>query len=172
MDVTPRVVVVAFLVGALVGAGAVAFVTPADRTVSPTSSYTAATGCLAPDERAPASWIVRVPGGDQTTFAFNRTFTHEPASVRLNASVESPSEGDYVYRLAVEPDPDADQKTVPDDCTPRTTLDAVVSVPSDYRTFSVVFDGRELVTIENDGSGPLYRTLERGNETARVGRAA
>lgn len=165
MDITPRVVVVAFLVGALVGAGAVTVVFPAEQTVSPTSSYAAATGCLAPDERAPASWVVRVPSGDRTTFVFNRTFTHDPASVRVNASVETESEGDYVYRLTTEPDPDAAEKEVPEDCTPRTTLDAVVSVPSDYRTFTVVVDGRELVTIENDGSQPLYRTLERGNET-------
>ena len=151
--------VAVFLVGIVLGGVGVAFVTPTETTASPTSSITAATGCLGPDETAPSSWVVRMPAGDQTSFAFNRTFTHETPSVRIDGDVEMVADGEYVYRLTTSPDEDS-EKTPSDDCTPRTTMDAVVSIPSDYETFTVTFDGEEMVTIDNDGSNPVYRTLE------------
>ncbi|WP_416841191.1 hypothetical protein [Haloferax sp. DFSO52] len=149
--------VAVFLVGVVLGGAGVAFVTPTETTTSPTSSIAAAAGCLAPDETAPSSWIVRVPAGDQTTFAFNRTFTHETTGVRIDGTVDTPESGVYVYRLTTTPE---DEKPSSDDCTPRTTMDAVVSIPSDYESFTVTVDGEEMVTIENDGSNPLFRTIE------------
>ncbi|KAB1196057.1 MULTISPECIES: hypothetical protein [Haloferax] len=151
--------VAVFVVGVVLGGASVAFVTPTETTTSPTSSISAATGCLAPDETAPSSWVVRMPAGEQTTFAFNRTFTHETPSVRIDGTVETVADGEYVYRLTTGPDEDS-QKPPSDDCTPRTTMDAVVSIPSDYESLTIVFDGEEMVTIENDGSNPLYRPLE------------
>ncbi|WP_411963671.1 hypothetical protein [Haloferax sp. YSMS24] len=151
--------VAVFVVGVVLGGVVVASVSPTETTVSPTSSITAGTGCLAADETAPSSWVVRMPAGEQTSFAFNRTFTHETPSVRIDGSVETVADGEYVYRLTTSPDEDS-EKTPSDDCTPRTTMDAVVTIPSDYETFTVTFDGEEMVTFENDGSNPVYRTLE------------
>ncbi|ELZ77404.1 hypothetical protein C455_13745 [Haloferax larsenii JCM 13917] len=152
-------VLAALFVGLVVGAGVVAFATPTDLTVSPTSSTAAATGCLGPDESAPTSWVARAPAGDRTTFIFNRTFTHDAPSVRIEGTVEEQADGVYVYRLTTSPDEDS-EKPPSEDCTPRTKLDAVVSVPSEYESFTVTVDGEELVTIENDGSNSLFRTLE------------
>ncbi|ELZ82937.1 hypothetical protein C453_13036 [Haloferax elongans ATCC BAA-1513] len=152
-------VLAALFVGLVVGAGAVAFATPAEQVVSPTSSIAAATGCLEAGESAPTSWVGRAPAGDRTTFVFNRTFTHDAPSLRIEGSVEEQADGVYVYRLTTSPDEDG-EKTPSEDCTPRTNMDAVASIPSDYESFTVTFDGEEMVTIENDGSNPLFRTLE------------
>ncbi|SFH06883.1 hypothetical protein SAMN04488063_0074 [Halopelagius inordinatus] len=163
MSFTMRALVAAFLVGLLLGGGAVAYVLPSSVTTSPTSSLGAATGCQADAPTEPVSWLVRVPDGDRTTFVFNRTFSHEEPSLRLEGSVEQPEPGEYVYRIDAAPD--SDEKPAAD-CTPVTRLDAVVSVPSDYRTFSVVYDGDELVTVEKGDSLPAFVPVERANETA------
>ncbi|MCO8267362.1 hypothetical protein NKF06_12385 [Haloferax sp. AB510] len=151
--------VAVFLVGLVLGGVGVTFVTPTETASSPTSSIAAATGCLVDGETAPSSWAVRMPAGEQTSFAFNRTFTHDTPSVRIDGDVEMVADGEYVYHLTTSPDEDS-EKTPSEDCTPRTTMDAVVTIPSDYETFTVTFDGEAMVTIENDGSGPLFRSLE------------
>ncbi|WP_396612394.1 hypothetical protein ACH9L7_03700 [Haloferax sp. S1W] len=152
-------VLAALFVGLVVGAGAVAFATPTVQPISATSSLSAATGCLGPNETTPTSWVGRAPAGDRTTFLFNRTFTHDSPSIRIDGTVEEQADGVYVYRLTTSPD-EGSEKTPSDDCIPRTKMDAVASIPSDYESFTVTFDGEEMVTIENDGSNPLFRTLE------------
>jgi hypothetical protein len=56
--------------------------------------------------------------------------------------------GAYVF-----PAGDDDRSHVPD---------GVASVPSDYETFRVVFDGRTMATVQNDGSNVILRRLENG----------
>jgi hypothetical protein len=161
MAFTFRTVAAVFVGGLLVGGGGVAYVLPATTTTSPTSSTGAATGCAADPPAGPSSYLVRVPGGDQTTFVFNRTYAHEAAALDFETTVENPAPGAYVYRITSSPDTDAG-KEPPEDCTPVTRLDGVASVPSDYETFRVVFDGRTAVTVENDGSHVILRRLENG----------
>ncbi|KAB1194044.1 hypothetical protein GJR96_11585 [Haloferax sp. MBLA0076] len=150
--------VAVFVVGVVLGGATVAFVTPTEMAASPTSSISSGTGCLAADESSPASWVGRTPAGEQTTFVFNRTFTHETPSVRIDGTIENPEDGVYIYRVTATPE--EDDKPPSDDCTPRTTMDAVVSIPSDHESFTVTFNGEEMVTLENEHSAPLFRTLE------------
>ncbi|MDS0299062.1 hypothetical protein NDI76_09935 [Halogeometricum sp. S1BR25-6] len=161
MSYTSRTVVAVFVVGLLVGGGAVAFVLPGSVTTSPTSSTGAATGCVADPPAGPSSYLVRVPDGDLTTFLFNRTFAHESTSLQIRGTVETPEPGTYVYRVTTTPDADS-EKPAPEDCTPFTRMDGVASVPSDYERFSVVVDGETLATVENDGSHVIFRRVENG----------
>jgi hypothetical protein len=156
-----RTVVAVFVVGLLVGGGGVAYALPAATTTGPTSSTGVATGCVADPPAGPSSYLVRVPSGDQTTFVFNRTYAHEAAALDVDATVENPAPGVYVYRIASSPDADAG-KEPPEDCTPVSRLDGVATVPSDYETFRVVFDGRTMATVENDGSHVILRRPENG----------
>ncbi|REA01369.1 hypothetical protein DEQ92_18680 [Haloferax sp. Atlit-6N] len=148
-----------FFVGLVVGAGVVVYSLPTETTTSPTSSMTTATGCLLADETAPSSWVGRMPAGEQTTVAFNRTFTHDAPSVVVRGELDTAEDGVYVYRITTAPDEDG-EKEPSDDCVPRTTLDAVVSVPSDFDSVTVTFDGEEMVRFEAGDSSPLFRTLE------------
>ncbi|POG56324.1 hypothetical protein [Haloferax marisrubri] len=148
-----------FFVGLVAGSAVVAYSIPTETTTPPTASMTTATGCLLPDETAPSSWVGRVPAGDRATVAFNRTFAHDAPSLAVSGELDSSEDGVYVYRITTAPDED-EQKAPSDDCVPRTRLDAVVSVPSDYDSVAVTFDGEELVRFEGGDSSPLFRTLE------------
>ena len=153
--------VAVFVVGLLIGGAAVAGVgatIPTDETRSPTASMTTSTGVVAENATLSASWIAQVPGRDDSAVVLNYTYTHEAPSLDHRIAVEETAPGEYVVNVSVTPandgkaDPPAGQIS-------HTHVEAVASLPSDYDTVTVRFDGRDLTTLSNPGSSVEFRSV-------------
>ncbi|WP_423745834.1 hypothetical protein V5735_07740 (plasmid) [Haladaptatus sp. SPP-AMP-3] len=109
------------------------------------------TGCSATVDTG--GWVGQQPIHDVVAVSFNDTIAHEATAIDVNATLDSGADGDYFLRIDTSPDHAASaKKGSPDDCQPRTTIDAAVTVPRDYDTITVVIDGETVTTVENDGS--------------------
>ena len=159
---------VAFVVGLAVGAAAVAGVgalIPVDETRSPTASMTTSTGTVAENATLPDSWIAQVPAGDASLVVLNYTYTHAEPSLDHRVAVEKSGPGAYVVNVSATPaddgkdDPSAGQ-------VPGTHVEAVASLPSDYDSVTVRFDGRNLGTFPNLGSSVEFHPVNASRAAA------
>ena len=151
----------AFIVGLLIGAAAVAGVgatLPTDETRSPTASMTTSTGSVAENATLPASWIAQLPAGDDPVVVLNYTYTHEAMSLDHRIAVEETAPGEYVVNVSATPADDG-KADPPAGQVPRTHVEAVASLPGDYDTVTVRFDGRDLATLSNPGSSIEFRSV-------------
>jgi hypothetical protein len=145
------------LVGAAVGAAAGIALGPSQTVSSPSFSTSSGTGCVS--DPATGGWVGQVPDVETHTVAFNLTFTHDLADVTPRANLTQSSPGHYRFTVAVAPG-DGTKEQPPADCTPQTEFDAVLSLPGDYRTLTVVLDGTVVTRVENtDHSFASFRTL-------------
>lgn len=152
---------VAFAVGLLLGAAAVAggaALIPTDETRSPAASMTTATGTAAEDAALPPSWIARIPASGESLVVLNYTYTHDDPSLDHRVDVGETSPGAYVLNVSAAPADDA-KADPPAGRIPRTRVEAVASLPSDYDAVTVRFDGRDLATLRNPGSSVEFHPV-------------
>lgn len=166
MDDTRQVFVLGAVLGLLVG-GAVGYaLVPTERVSSPSYGMSTATGCATDPETG--GWIGRVPASETETIVLNLTFTHDVADVDVRGNLSESAPGRYRFAVLVTPG-EGGKGEPPEDCTPRTTLDASVSLPNDYRSLAVLFDGTVVTEVGNrERSFATFRTLP-GNYSASVG---
>lgn len=147
------------LLGNVVGAGS-ASVDPAD----PPWSVSEGVGCASDHARNASGWLVETNARDGTAFAFNRTFADTGGvEIDLRSSPETRS-----YTLVVTTGGDRVSKpgTPPADCQPATSVQASVTLPDDYATFSVVRNGETVVRVRNSGDTVTrVRDLDERNAT-------
>jgi len=157
--------VVGLVVGAAGGAAAGAALVPTQSVSSPSFSTSTGTGCVS--NPTTGGWVGQVPNGETRTVALNFTFTHDVTDVNVRANLTEPSPGHYRFTVEVAPD-DGAKGQPPADCTPRTTFDALLSLPGDYRTVTVVLDGAVVTQVEHpEDSFASFRTLS-GNYSVNV----
>lgn len=162
----------AFAVGVAVGTAGVGFGTLSDADTatdaprdfeSPGFSLAKSLGSCG-DGHAHGGWIHDVAVGETFALTLNATVVHEwNESVTANVTRTSPG----VFRIDLRTGPGnrvaerAREKNVtrsPPDCA-STTLDLATNLPTDYRRFTVSLDGRDLRTVENDGTGASLTQL-------------
>jgi len=108
---------------------------------------------------ATGGWVGQVPSGETRTVALNFTFTHDVTDVNVRANLTESSPGNYRFTVTVVPG-DGAKGNPPTDCPPRTTFDALLSLPGDYRTVTVVLDGAVVTRVEHpEDSSASFRTL-------------
>lgn len=157
--------VVGLLVGAAVGAGAGTALVPAQTVSSPSFSTSAGAGCVS--DPATGGWVGQVPSGETRTLPLNLTFTHDETDVTTRANLTESSPGQYRFTVLVVPG-DETKGQAPEGCTPRTEFDALLSLPGDYQTLTVVLDGTVVTRVENpEHSFASFRTLS-GNYSVNV----
>jgi hypothetical protein len=157
--------VVGLLVGAAVGAGAGTALVPAQTVSSPSFSTSAGTGCVS--DPATGGWVGQVPSGETRTLPLNLTFTHDETDVTTRANLTESSPGQYRFTVSVVSG-DETKGQAPEGCTPRTEFDALLSLPGDYQTLTVVLDGTVVTRVENpERSFASFRTLS-GNYSVNV----
>jgi hypothetical protein len=160
---TRLALVVGLVVGLLVGAGVGTALVPAQTVSSPSFSTSAGTGCVS--DPATGGWVGQVPSGETRSVALNLTFTHDETDVTTRANLTESSPGQYRFTVSVVPG-DETKGQAPEDCTPRTEFDALLSLPGDYQTLTVVLDGTVVTRVEQpDHSFASFRTLS-GNYSA------
>jgi hypothetical protein len=155
-----------FAGGLLVGALATALVlgtlvVPTAGVSVPSHSTSAGTGCLTGEE--PRAWVGQAPSLDHVSvYLGNYSFTHDASSVRIETNLTAVGSGDWRFTMTTVPD---DGKPASEDCRPRTTFDAAMALPSDFRTLTVVHDGERVASVENRERA-RFRYLPAGNVTA------
>ena len=146
------------LLGALLGvllAGV--FATPITGTSVPSHGFSTATGC-AGDE--PPAWVGTTPEADhQSVYLGNYSFTHDSPGVDVRSSLTEG--GDGAWTLALATTPAETDRDVPDDCRPRTTVDASVALPTDADSLTITLDGERIAVVETATNEPRFRYLER-----------
>jgi len=140
-------VVVGVLLGAVLAGAAGAWFLPADRSVDASSSMQTATGCSA-SPRA-GGWVGVVPATDEAIVVFNYTVVHDAPAIDVHSELSEPVDGEYVFAISTTPAPDSGKGEPPEDCQPRTTLDAGVTLPRGFDALEVVLDGRSVTTVES-----------------------
>jgi hypothetical protein len=149
---------VGLVAGLLVGALAVGtLATPVTGTATPSHSLTTATGCASPDE--PRPWIGSVPDPDhRSVYLANYSYAHAAADVDVRANLSERAPGAWV--LAVTTSPGDAAKTPPDDCQPRTTVDAAVALPTDAESLAITVDGERIAAVRTATTAPRFRYLD------------
>jgi hypothetical protein len=154
------------VIGLVVGSGGSSLVGLSTNTMDggeiPSESLVTATGSGCSATVDAGGWVGQQPIHDVMAVSFNYTVAHETTAIDVNASLEPSPNGDYFLRIETSPDREVSAKkgSAPEDCQPRTTIDAAMTVPRDYDTITVVVDGERVAAIENtDSSFARYRSL-------------
>ena len=156
---------VGVLVGGLLVAGAGAWLVPAEQTASPAASMTTATGCVA--DPAEGGWIGQVTTGDDAVVVFNYTLVHDDAEIEVSGDLQNPAEGRHVFAITTAPVADSQKGTPPADCQPRTTIQAAVTLPSEFGALEIVIDGDVVATVESTpDAGPSFRPVGRSSDSS------
>ena len=165
MDDSRQFLLLGLVVGVLVGAAAGFYLAPTERVASPSYGMSTGTGCAT--DPATGGWVGQIPAGETRTIAFNLTFTHDAADVDVRGNLTESGPGTYRFAVLVTPG-DGEKGEPPEGCTPRTTLDASISLPSDYRTLTFVLGDDVVTRVENpEHSFATFRTLS-GNYSVSV----
>lgn len=149
---------VGVLVGALLVAGAGAWILPTDRVASPSSSMATATGCR-PNPTA-GGWVGHVVVGDHAVVVFNDTLVHDAPALDVRATLSDAGNGRYVYAITTSPATDGKEGQPPGDCRPRTTVDASVTLPSWFDALTITVDGRPVASVSSTDATPSFRAVE------------
>lgn len=155
-DILPLLVglVVGLLLGLLLMQ---AMTSPLIGTSVPSHGLTTATGCADADD--PRAWVGQVPDADyRAVYLTNYTFLHDEPDVEVRADLTESEPGAWV--LAVTTTPEDSGRDVPEDCQPRTRLDASVALPTDADSLRITLDGEPIVDVQTTANSPRFHYLD------------
>jgi hypothetical protein len=145
-------VLVAFLGGLVVGGLVVGATTPQAGAIDPDDPpYSVATGTGCIDD--PGGWAFTTPTQRGHVAVVNLTVAHGPGE-RVETALTAT--GDGRYRFVVTP-VTTDKRGSPD-CPTGSTVEFGGTFSADFRSLTVVFDGRTVGTVSAE-DGPAYRPL-------------
>jgi hypothetical protein len=158
MDSRIRYLLSGLVIGLVVGVVLMQVVTPPlTGTSVPSHGLTTATGCEQADD--PRAWVGQVPDVEyRGVYLMNYSFVHEEPDIEVRAEL-SQSESD-AWVLAVRTTPEDSDREVPDDCQPRTRLDASVALPTSAESLRITLDGEPVVTVETTANAPRFYYLD------------
>jgi hypothetical protein len=130
---------------------------PLTGTSVPSHGLTTATGCAEADE--PRAWVGQVPNADyRGVYLMNYSFVHDNPDLEVRAELTESEPNAWI--LAVTTTPEDSDKEIPDDCQPRTRLDASVALPTSAESLRIVLDGEAVVTVDTTASSPRFHYLD------------
>ncbi|WP_336136408.1 hypothetical protein [Natronomonas amylolytica] len=146
------------VLGVVVGALLMQAMTPPlSGTSVPSHGLTTATGCA--DAEEPRAWVGHVPDADyRAVYLTNYTFVHDEPDIEIRAELTESDPGAWV--LAVTTTPADGDKEIPEDCQPRTRLDASVALPTDAESLRITLDGEPVTEVETTANTTRFRYLD------------
>lgn len=152
--------VLGVLVGVVVGVGIPTPGAASTPVSTPTLSTASATGCVEGGVEA-GGWVGQMPaGGNARTVAVNYTVPHDAADVNVSGSLTRQGQtGDYVLALTTTPVADSAKGDPPENCQPRTKMEAVAALPNDFETLTVVVNDETVTEVRNSESSASFRVL-------------
>jgi hypothetical protein len=129
----------------------------------PSHSTSAGTGCLTGDE--PPAWVGQIHDRDHASvYLGNYSFTHDAPSVRVETNLTEVGTGDWRFTMTTVPEENGESAR--EDCQPRTTFNAAMALPADFRTLTIVHDGEQVARVENRNSA-TFRYIQGTNLETR-----
>lgn len=158
MDVRTRSLLSGLVIGVLVGAILMQFVTPPiSGTSVPSHGLTTATGCAEPSD--PRASIGHVPNSDyRAVYLMNYSFVHENPDIEVRAELTDSASNAWIF--AITTSTAGDGRDLPEDCQPRTILDASIALPTTAETLTITLDGDRIVIVETRANEPRFRYLD------------
>lgn len=174
-----RSIVVALLVGMVVGAGAIAVSdagwslddgepnTASDAPDPGLATASSGPTCLNESIKPHGGWVHTVAHDDRYDVTFNATIAHDRSeAVDVNLS----DTGFGVYEIQFETHERTSTSattnvTQTEDCETGTTITAGGSIPSEFKSIRVTVNGEVIQTVEKDGTFPVLRQLPNPIET-------
>lgn len=130
---------------------------PLSGTSVPSHGLTTGTGCA--DAEDPRAWVGHVPDADyRAVYLTNYSFVHDEPDIEVRAELTEPEPSEWV--LAVTTTSSDGDKEIPEDCQPRTRLDASVALPTDAESLRITLDGDPVVEVETTANAPRFRYLD------------
>lgn len=148
----------AVIAGVLIGAVLMQFLAPPmSGTSVPSHGMATATGCLGADD--PRGWVGVVPDGDyRAVYLMNYSYTHDATDVEIRAELTESAANAWVFAVTVTPG--TERKEVPDDCQPRSTIDASIALPAAAESLTITVDGEPVADVDTTGNAPRFSYID------------
>lgn len=148
----------AVIAGVLIGAVLMQFVTPpVSGTSVPSHGMATATGCLDADD--PRGWIGVVPDADyRAVYLMNYSYSHNATDVEIRGELTESATDAWVFAITVTPM--ASENVVPDDCQPRSIIDASVAVPTAAEFLTITIDGEPIAVVDTTRNAPRFSYID------------
>lgn len=148
----------ALVAGILIGAVVMQFaMPPVTGTSVPSHGFSTATGCADADD--PRGWVGLVPESDhRSVYLMNYSHLHDAPDIELRSNLTE-REPD-VWRLELTTSPVDSGKDVPEDCQPRTMIDASVALPTTAQSLTITLDGEQITVVETTAASPRFSYLD------------
>lgn len=148
----------ALIAGVLIGAVLMQFLTPPmSGTSVPSHGMTTATGCLDADD--PRGWIGVVPDADyRAVYLANYSYPHNATDVEIRSELSESASNAWVFAITVTPGDS--EKDVPDDCQPRSMIDASIAVPTAAESLTITIDGETIAVVDTTVNSPRFSYLD------------
>ena len=148
----------ALVAGVVIGAVVMQILAPPITGTSvPSHGVVTATGCVDADD--PRGWIGTVPEDDhQAVYLMNYSHVHEESDVELRTNLTEAEPNAWKLSLTVEPGDGG--KDVPEDCQPRTMIDASVAVPTTAASLTITIDGETIAVVDTSARSPRFYYVE------------
>lgn len=151
-------VVPAVLAGVLIGVVLMQFLTPpVSGTSVPSHGLATSTGCLDADD--PRGWTGVVPDADyRAVYLTNYSHVHNATDVEIRGELIESETDAWVFAITVTPV--ASEKEVPDDCQPRSMIDASIAVPTTTESLTITIDGETITVVDTTVNSPRFSYLD------------
>lgn len=151
-------IIPAVIAGVLIGAVMMQFLTPPmSGTSVPSHGMATATGCLDADD--PRGWIGVVPNADyRGVYVGNYSYVHDATDVEIRGELTESASNAWVFDITVTPGDG--EKEVPDDCQPRSMIDASIALPTAAESLTITIDGEPIAVVDTTTSAARFRYVE------------
>ena len=148
----------ALVAGIVIGAVVMQILAPPITGTSvPSHRVATATGCLDADD--PRGWIGVVREDDhQAVYLMNYSHVHDESDLEIRTNLTETEPNAWQLSLTVEPGDEG--KDVPEDCQPRTTIDASVAVPTTAESLTITIDGETIAVVDTSARSPRFYDLD------------
>ncbi len=149
----------ALIAGILIGALLMQFVAPPiSGTSVPSHTLSTATGCQ--DAADPRGWVAVVPDSDhRSVYLSNYSYVHAAPNVQIRG--ELTESGPTTWDFAISVTPETSEKEVPEECQPRSVINAAIALPTEAESLTISIEGETIVAVDTTSSWPRVSNLER-----------
>lgn len=110
--------------------------------------------------RRPRGWVVVVPESDhRAVYLSNYGYVHDAPDVEILGELTESRPNAWEFAIAVTPR--TSEKEGPEECQPRSRINAAIALPTDAESPTITIDGDLIAVVDTTSSTPRVSYLER-----------
>lgn len=130
---------------------------PMSGTSVPSHGLSTATGCVDADD--PRGWVGVVPDPDhRSVYLMNFSHVHNATDVEIRGELTESRPNSWQFAITVTPV--TSEKEVPEECQPRSVIDAAIALPTDAESLTITIDGEPIADIDTATRSPRFSYVE------------